>query len=65
MGFLKFIAYFVIALLILFLSILLGDKAPWYFAWVLGTIMIILISVSAAVLLEGQEEEQRQEEKRQ
>ena len=59
MGFLKFLVYFVIALVILLLCIMLGDKAPWYFAWVLGTGMIILIAVSGAVLLEGQEEEQR------
>ena len=59
MGFLKFLMYFVIALVILLLCIMLGDKAPWYFAWVLGTGMIILIAVSGAVLLEGQEEEQR------
>ncbi len=62
MGFLKFLVYFVIALLILLLSIILGDQAPWYFAWILGTVMIILIAVSSAVLLEGQEEEQTQRE---
>lgn len=62
MGLMKFLAYFVIALLILFFCIVLGDNAPWYFAWVLGTAMIMLIAVSGAVLLEGQEEEQRQRE---
>jgi predicted outer membrane lipoprotein len=63
MGLLKFLVYFVIALLILFLCIVLGDRAPWYFAWVLGSGMIILIAVSGAVLMEGQEEEQRRKEK--
>ena len=62
MGLLKFVVYFVIASVILLLCIILGDRAPWYFAWVLGTGMIILIAVSGAVLLEGQEEEQRQKE---
>ena len=62
MGLLKFVVYFVIASVILLLCIILGDRAPWYFAWVLGTGMIILIAVSGAVLLEGQEEEQRQRE---
>ena len=62
MGLLKFLVYFAIALVILLLCIILGDRAPWYFAWVLGTGMIILIAVSGAVLLEGQEEEQRQRE---
>jgi len=57
MGLLKFIAYLVIASIILLLCIILGGKAPWYFAWVLGTVMIILIAVSGAVLFEGQVEE--------
>jgi len=58
MGLLKFLVYFVIAAVILLLSILLGDMAPWYFAWILGTVMIILIAVSGAVLFEGQAEAQ-------
>ena len=60
MGLLKFLVYFVIAAVILLLSIILGDMAPWYFAWILGTVMIILIAVSGAVLFEGQVEAQRQ-----
>ena len=62
MGLLKFLVYFVIAFAILLLSILLGDQAPWYFAWVLGTVMIILIAVSSAVLFESQEKAQRRGE---
>jgi len=58
MGLLKFLVYFAIAAVILLLSILLGDMAPWYFAWILGTVMIILIAVSGAVLFEGQAEAQ-------
>jgi cyd operon protein YbgT len=61
MSLFKFIVYFVIAMVILLLCIVLGNEAPWYFAWILGTVMIILIAVSAAVLFEGQEEEQGQE----
>ncbi|MEJ2039287.1 MAG: hypothetical protein P8X55_10170 [Desulfosarcinaceae bacterium] len=62
MGLLKFFVYFVIALVILFVSIILGDLAPWYFAWILGTVMIILIAVSSAGLFESQQEERRQRE---
>lgn len=61
MGVLKFAVYLAVALVILLLSIVLGDKAPWYFAWLLGTVMIILIAVSGAVLMEGQEEEKKRE----
>ena len=62
MGLLKFFIYFLIALALLFFCIILGDRAPWYFAWVLGTAMILLIAISGAVLFEGQEEEKRQKE---
>jgi cyd operon protein YbgT len=62
MGLLKFFVYFVIASVIIFVCIILGDLAPWYFAWILGTVMIILIAVSSAVLFESQDEERRQRE---
>ena len=61
MGVLKFFMYFGIAMGLLLLSIILGEKGPWYFAWILGTVMIILISVSGAVLLESQDAEPEQE----
>jgi predicted outer membrane lipoprotein len=62
MGIMKFLVYFALAMLFLFLSILLGEQAPWYFAWLPGTAMIILIAVSGAVLFEGQAKEEEQEE---
>ena len=37
----------------------LGDNGPWYFAWLVGTVMIVLISAAGAVMLDTQEEEQR------
>ncbi len=41
--------------LALFLAVICGAYAPWYFAWLVGTTMIVLISVSGAVLFETQE----------
>jgi predicted outer membrane lipoprotein len=32
-----------------------GDYAPWYFAWMVGTVMIVLIAAAGAVLFETQE----------
>ncbi|KAA8386141.1 hypothetical protein FOH24_15315 [Acetobacter tropicalis] len=43
----------VIALLF---AVFVGDQGPWYFAWVIGTVMIVLISGAGAVLLDAQEE---------
>lgn len=53
--FLQFTFWFVLGLLALFLAILLGERGSWYFAWVLGTSMIVLIAVAGTVLLDTQE----------
>lgn len=55
-GFLKFIFWFVVALVALFLAILLGERGSWYFGWVIGTVMIVLIAVAGTVMLDAQEE---------
>ena len=51
----KIFALAMVLALALFLAVLCGGYAPWYFAWLVGTTMIVLISVSGAVLFETQE----------
>ncbi|WP_204353735.1 hypothetical protein [Salinisphaera orenii] len=51
---LLFIFWFVVALIALFIAILLGERGAWYFAWVLGTMMIVLIAVAGTVVLDAQ-----------
>lgn len=53
-----FVLFLAVALLALFMAIVLGDAAPWYFAWVVGTAMIVLIAASGAMLLDTQEEQE-------
>ena len=53
---LRILLYFVISLVTLFLVILLGQRGAWYFAWVLGTVMIVLIAAAGGALLDAQEE---------
>ena len=53
---LLFLFYFVVALIALFLVIILGERGSWYFSWVLGTMMIVLIGAFGAALLDAQEE---------
>lgn len=53
-----FLLFFFVALLALFLTIVLGDRAAWYLAWVMGTAMIVLIAASGATLLDIQEDEE-------
>ena len=52
--FIKFVALALILALALFIAVIAGDDGPWYFAWLVGTVMIVLIATSGAVLLEAQ-----------
>ena len=54
----RFVIYMLIGVLVIFLAAILGDNGPWYFAWLVGTVMIVLISAAGAMLLDTQEEEQ-------
>jgi predicted outer membrane lipoprotein len=54
-GIVKLFALAMVLALALFIAVICGGYAPWYFAWLVGTTMIVLISVSGAVLLETQE----------
>ncbi len=57
-GFLIFVFWFVIALIALALAILLGNRGAWYFAWVLGTLMMVLIAVAGTVVLDARQEQE-------
>ncbi|HQT38125.1 MAG TPA: hypothetical protein PK231_01785 [Acidocella sp.] len=50
----KFGALAAVIVFALFLAVVAGDYGPWYFAWLVGTTMIILISVAGAVMFETQ-----------
>ncbi|MBK1702270.1 hypothetical protein [Thiococcus pfennigii] len=53
-----FLIYLTIAGLVILLAIILGDYGTWYFAWLLGTVMLVLISAAGAALLDAQEEDE-------
>jgi hypothetical protein len=50
----KILLYFLIALWLIFLGVILGDYGPWYFAWLVGTVMIVLISAAGGALMDTQ-----------
>ncbi|WP_407275843.1 hypothetical protein [Halothiobacillus sp. DCM-1] len=52
-----FAIFFLLAMILIALAIVLGDAAPWYFAWIIGTGFLILTSAAAGVLFDKQEEE--------
>lgn len=58
--FIWFLLFFVLAMILVALAIILGDAAPWYFAWIIGTGFLILTSAAAGVLFDKQENEAKQ-----
>ena len=55
--FFKFAGLAVALVFAVFLAVVAGDYGPWYFAWLVGTTMIVLISAAGAVLFDTQERE--------
>ncbi len=52
--FLRFIGLGLILVIALLVAVFVGDQGPWYFAWLIGTTMIVLISVAGTVLFDTQ-----------
>lgn len=52
-----FVGMALIMALSLFMAVITGDYGPWYFAWLVGTTMIVLIAVAGAVMYEKQDAE--------
>jgi hypothetical protein len=55
--FLHFVASLVGAVLAIVIGVIVGDYGAWYFSWVVGTIMIVLVAAAGGVLLDTQENE--------
>ena len=53
----QFLIYMLIAIIVIVLGVILGDAASWYFAWLVGTVMIVLISAAGGAYLDAQEDE--------
>ncbi|WP_414039570.1 hypothetical protein ACJU26_10320 [Acidithiobacillus sp. M4-SHS-6] len=59
---LTFIGMAAIMVLSLFLAVITGDYGPWYFAWLVGTTMIVLIAAAGAIMFDRQDEEQQRKQ---
>lgn len=55
-GILLFVLLMVLALVAILLAIVLGDLGAWYFAWLLGTGMIVLVAAAGGAMLDAQDE---------
>ncbi|SFW23615.1 MULTISPECIES: hypothetical protein [Luteibacter] len=54
--FIQFSIFMLIATLAIVLAVILGDRGAWYFAWLIGTVMIVLIAAAGGALLDAQDE---------
>ncbi|MBU6439913.1 MAG: hypothetical protein KGJ03_05070 [Betaproteobacteria bacterium] len=52
---LEFLALMLLGALLVVLGVILGDYASWYFAWIVGTAMIVLVSAAGLAWLDAQE----------
>lgn len=50
----RYLVFTVLALLLIFVTVIIGDYGPWYFAWIVGTVMIVLVSAAGGALLDTQ-----------
>ena len=55
--FLYFVLFMFLAAVVILLAAMLGDLGAWYFAWLIGTAMIVLVAAAGAALLDTQEEQ--------
>lgn len=55
-SFLYFVLFLLIAIVITVLAAILGDEGAWYFAWLIGTTMIVLVSAAGGAMMDANEE---------
>lgn len=53
---LYFLLFLLLAFVVIVLAVMLGDLGAWYFAWIIGTAMIVLVAGAGAAMLDAQEE---------
>jgi predicted outer membrane lipoprotein len=54
--FLLFLILMFIAVLVIVMAVILGDTGAWYFAWLVGTAMMVLVAAVGGVMLDAQDE---------
>ena len=64
MGFVRFLAFTGIAVACLLTAVVASGDGPWYFAWMLGTMMIVMLAAAGGVLFETQFAEKLEHENR-
>ena len=56
---LTFVGLMGLSAVLIVLGVILGDYASWYFAWIVGTAMLVLVSAAGLAWLDAQDAERR------
>lgn len=54
---LHFVLLSLIAIVAIVIGVIVGDYGAWYFAWFIGTVMIVLAAAAGGVLFDTQQAE--------
>lgn len=54
--FLQFLIYMLLALVAIVMGVILGDYGSWYFAWFVGTAMIVLVAAAGGAWMDAHDE---------
>jgi hypothetical protein len=57
--FLYFALFMFLALIAIVIGVIIGDYGSWYFAWLVGSAMIVLIAVAGGTLFDAEEDERK------
>ena len=56
--FFYFLLFTFLAILAIVLGVLLGDYGSWYFAWLVGTGLMVLVAAAGAAYFDSQDREE-------
>lgn len=53
----QFLIYMFLAFLAIVMGVILGDYGSWYFAWFVGTAMIVLVAAAGGAWMETHDDD--------
>ncbi|HLS22136.1 MAG TPA: hypothetical protein VK058_05955 [Paenalcaligenes sp.] len=56
----RIVILLILAVIMILITVIMGDYGPWYLSWLLGTGFMILVAAMGGVLYEDQEERRLQ-----
>ncbi|WP_431637335.1 hypothetical protein ACQVBX_06720 [Dyella sp. KULCS107] len=54
--FLQFLIYMLLAVVAIVMGVILGDYGSWYFAWFVGTAMIVLVAAAGGAWMDAHDD---------